>query len=159
MIKEVKGWHVLMVLMAFFGVTIAVNAYFVTMALQSAPGEYQKKSYLQGLRYNEVIAARQEQAAAGWTAALETRILPGGAFEVAVAMKDARGAPIADLTVTGNLRRPAQSEHDHVLAFHDDGKGIYRVQVPGVETGQWLLDFSAAGGQSPFYAEKTLWVR
>jgi nitrogen fixation protein FixH len=35
MIREVKGWHVLMVLLAFFGVTIAVNAYFVTMALQT----------------------------------------------------------------------------------------------------------------------------
>jgi nitrogen fixation protein FixH len=159
MIQEVKGWHVLAVLMAFFGVTISVNAYFVTVALQTAPGEYQKKSYLQGLRYNEVIAAREAQSAAGWSAVLETRNRQDGVFELTILMKDKTGAPLNDLAVSGNLRRPARSEQDHALTFELSGGGRYAVRVPGVASGQWLLDFDAAGGAAPFHAEKTLWVR
>jgi nitrogen fixation protein FixH len=159
MIQEVKGWHVLMVLMGFFGVTIGVNAYFVTVALQSAPGEYQKKSYLQGLRYNEVIAARAAQAELGWTAALETRTRPDGVFEIAVAIKDRAGQPLNALTLGGMLRRPAKSDEDRDLAFVNAGDGVYVARIDGVAKGQWRLDFDASGGPTPFHAEKTLWVR
>jgi nitrogen fixation protein FixH len=159
MIQEVKGWHVLMVLMLFFGVTIGVNAYFVTMALRTAPGEYQKKSYLQGLRYNETIAARETQAAAGWTAVLETRMSAGGVFEVTVAMKDAKGAALDGLTLAGVLRRPAQSLADHEMSFAALGGGRYVAKVAGVGQGQWRIDFDATGGRAPFHAEKILWVR
>ena len=159
MIQEVKGWHVLVVLLGFFGVTIGVNAYFVMVALQTAPGEYQKKSYLQGLRYNEIIAAREAQSAVGWTAELETRNRHDGVFELTVLMKDKSGSPLSGLTVTGNLRRPARSEQDHALTFELSGEGRYAVRVPGVAGGQWLLDFDANGGAAPFHAEKTLWVR
>lgn len=159
MIQEVKGWHVLMILIGFFGVTIGVNAYFVTMALSTAPGEYQKKSYLQGLHYNEVIAARAAQAAAGWTAALETRTLPGVGFEVTVTMKEPGGRALDGLTLTGTLRRPADAERDHDLSFSALGEGVYRVIAPDVVPGQWRLAFDATGGATPFHAEKTLWVR
>lgn len=159
MIQEVKGWHVLMVLCAFFGVTIGVNAYFVTVALQTAPGEYQKKSYLQGLRYNEVIAARAAQAAEGWAAEVQTRTRHDGIFELTVVMKDKNGGPLNGLAVSGNLKRPAQSEWDHELVFELAGDGVYRTELKNVQPGQWRLEFGASGGAAPFTAEKTLWVR
>jgi nitrogen fixation protein FixH len=127
--------------------------------LQTAPGEYQKKSYLQGLRYNDVIAARQAQAAMGWAAALETRTRADGVFELTVVMKDAKGASLDGLSLSGNLRRPAQSERDHGLEFKSVGEGTYRARLSGIENGQWRLDFAAIGGEAPFHAEKTLWVR
>jgi nitrogen fixation protein FixH len=159
MIQEVKGWHVLAVLIGFFGVVIAVNAYFITVALQSAPGEYQKKSYLQGLRYNEVIAAREAQAAEGWSAVLETRNGGGGAYEIAISMKDKSGAALNSLKLSGTLRRPAKSDWDHELAFERSADGVYVARLTGVADGQWRLDFDASGGATPFHAEKTLWVR
>ena len=57
---ELKGWHVLLILMAFFGVMFSVNGVFLYHAITSFPGEDVKKSYVQGLNYNDTLAVRAE---------------------------------------------------------------------------------------------------
>ena len=76
---RLTGVHVLTAILAFFAVIIFVNAIFLTLALRSYPGEHEAKSYMQGLNYNERLAARERQAALGWTmeiaeARLERRV-------------------------------------------------------------------------------------
>ncbi len=65
---RITGWHVLAGMILFFSTIIAVNAVFISLAVQSFPGEDQRRSYVQGLEYNDVIAQRRAQAALGWTA-------------------------------------------------------------------------------------------
>ena len=75
---RLKGWHVLAGMIAFFGVIFSVNAFFITTALRTFPGEETRRSYVQGLAYNDVIAERQAQAALGWSAAVnltQTQVL------------------------------------------------------------------------------------
>jgi nitrogen fixation protein FixH len=161
MMTEVKGWHVLSVLLLFFGVTISVNAYFVTVALTSSTGEYQKKSYLQGLRYNDVIDARARQAAQGWSAELSAEPAGGGAFEIAIRLTDRDGRPVNRLAVSGELRRPVQAAMDRPLTFQPAGEGLYRARADAVSPGRWRIAIGAedATQRSVFRAEKDLWLR
>ena len=80
-LNPVRGWHVLVLIVLFFSVTIGVNATFITLAMRTHPGEDVPRSYYQGLNYNETLARRHEQAELGWSATdiayyLETGFTP-----------------------------------------------------------------------------------
>jgi nitrogen fixation protein FixH len=158
---EIKGWHVLSVLLCFFGVTIAVNAYFISAALTSSTGEYQKKSYLQGLRYNDVIAARARQAELGWTAELSAEPVKDGNYVIAIRILDREAKPVDRLALSGELRRQVQAAMDRKLSFAPSGGGVYRAEAQSVMPGKWEVVIEAAdtSAQSVFRAEKTLWLR
>ncbi|MEO1305623.1 MAG: FixH family protein, partial [Pseudomonadota bacterium] len=66
--KTLKGWHVLLIMLGFFGIMFAVNGVFLYHAITSFPGEDIKKSYVQGLNYNDTLAVRAAQAELGWQA-------------------------------------------------------------------------------------------
>jgi nitrogen fixation protein FixH len=162
MIQELKGWHVLTLLLAFFGVTIGVNALFITLALTSSTGEDQKKSYLQGLRYNEVIAAREAQARLGWSARISTRALPDGAFEIAIRFAGRDGAAAPVLSVEGRLRRPVQAHMDRPLHLIPAGNGVYRAVIRDLAAGRWKAGFTAinlSDRAQVFQAEAAIWAR
>lgn len=150
---RLKGWHVLAGMIAFFGVIIAVNTVFITLALGSFPGEETRRSYVQGLAYNDVLAEREAQAALGWSAAAnltETQVL--------IAVTDAQGDPVSNLALTGALQHPADMENDQVLAFEELRPGVYAAGVQGLAQGQWRLT-AEAEGDIPFALERELWRR
>lgn len=157
---ELKGWHVLAMLLAFFAVTIGVNAYFITVALTSATGEYQKKSYLQGLRYNDVIAARARQAQKGWTAELAAGPAKSGGYQVDIRVLDRDARPVNMLNLSGELRRPVQAAQDQTLAFQAAGDGLYRATAASAVPGKWHVVIAAvdATSETVFRAEKDLWL-
>ncbi|HAJ46875.1 MAG TPA: hypothetical protein DCL54_09880, partial [Alphaproteobacteria bacterium] len=158
MIRELTGWHVLGMLLAFFTVTIGVNVVFISAALRSSTGEYQKKSYLQGLAYNDVIADRQRQVARGWTAEYSAK-RAGDTALIEVLIKDVNGSPIEGLSVTGALKRPVQAEMDRTLTFASLADGVYRATVDSAAAGQWRLTFDAQTPGKPdehLAAEATL---
>ena len=141
--KRLTGWHVLAALVAFFGVIIVANTFFVTAAVRSFPGESQKKSYLQGLEYNEVLEERAAQKARGWRAGIvdvsreETR----GAISIELA--DASERALENLTVTGAIQRPAHGREDVALEFVHQGEGVYAASVDGFSAGAWDLSANA----------------
>lgn len=158
---ELKGWHVLSMLLSFFGVTIGVNAYFITVALTSSTGEYQKKSYLQGLHYNDVIDARARQRDLGWTAELSATPGKGGVYDITILILDQDAKPLDQLNVVGALRRPVQAAMDRSLSFESMGRGLYRAQMQSVALGKWQVSVIAndARARPVFRAEKTIWLR
>ena len=134
--KGLKGRHVLFTLFGFFGVIFTVNAIFLTYALRTFPGESMKKSYLQGLHYNELLLERAEQAALGWRAEL---IEANGEGVIEVRLTDAAGAPLKGLTVNGELRRIVHARDDRALAFASMGEGRYRAPAGALDPGAWSL--------------------
>ncbi|MEQ1868253.1 MAG: FixH family protein, partial [Micropepsaceae bacterium] len=70
MARELKGTHVLIALLAFFGVTLAVNIALATYAISSFSGEDVAKPYQQGLDYNKALEARAAQRDLGWSASI-----------------------------------------------------------------------------------------
>ena len=141
--KPLTGRHVLMALSGFFGVIFVVNAIFLTFALRSFPGESMKKSYLQGLHYNDILTERAEQAALGWRAELLRADRNGAEGVIELRLLDAAGSPLTGLTLEGQLRRPAHSRSDQALSFIDAGRGVYRTSVSGLAPGAWSLTAQA----------------
>lgn len=141
--NPLTGRHVLMALLGFFGVIITVNMIFLTFALRSFPGESMKKSYLQGLHYNEILTERAEQAALGWRAELLRADRNGAEGVIELQVFDAAGTPLSGLTVEGELRRPAHSRSDQTLSFMHVGNGVYRTPVSDLAPGAWSLTAQA----------------
>lgn len=144
-----KGWHVLTMLLTFFGVVIAMNVAFITLAVQSFPGEDVKRSYVQGLEYNKTLEARARQAALGWQA--DARFTGSAlAPALSITFTDRSGAPVRDLTIEATLRRPTTDRHDITLTFTQDAPGVYRADLAALAAGAWKLRGQAEGGGESF---------
>jgi nitrogen fixation protein FixH len=162
MTRELKGGHVLAIVLTFFSITIGVNVYFIAAAVFSHTGEDQKKSYLQGLHYNDTLAARAAQREMGWIAEFAIRRAPGAATIIQVNIKDAKSRGVGRLHLTGRLKRPVQASMDRILSFVDDGGGTYRATVATLAHGRWRLDLDASmdSGAAPiFHSEKFVWLQ
>jgi nitrogen fixation protein FixH len=157
--QAIKGWHVLAVILGFFGVTVAVNATFVTLAIGTFSGTVSEEPYVQGLRFNEQLAARAVQAERGWTAGFDLVRGEGEATDVILVVRDAGGAPVRGLVVAGLLGRPATSAQDRALEFTGVGD-VYVAQVDGIEAGAWLISAQTSFRDgAPFEASTRLWLR
>ena len=138
--RQLKGWHVLLIMLAFFGVMFTVNGFFLYSAITSFPGEDVEKSYLQGLSYNETLEARRAQAELGWT----VRAGLSGADTIAVEVSGADGAPVGGLNVKAKLRRLAAGAQDVTVALSPAGSpGFYSTKLAGLDSGQWQMIVTA----------------
>lgn len=155
--SRLTGKHVLAIIVAFFLTIIVANAIFITLAVKTFPGEQEKKSYLQGLAFNQKIAEREAQKALGWNAEIAGASLRNGVAEIDLLFVSAMSAPIASLNVSGALRRPAADGADHALVFEQIEPGRYRTRANNVEPGAWRLEATATGSRGEKFAlEKRL---
>ena len=156
---EIKGRHVLGAMLAFFAVTLAVNAAFFALALRTFPGEEVEKTYLQGVDYNRVLEARAAQAELGWRVSVDRAQIEGASLLLELSYWDASGRPIGDLAATGALKRPAGGGPEFALNFAPAGVGRWRAVVEGAQPGQWLLRTSARSpAGAAFDAEARIYV-
>ena len=132
--RELKGWHVLLIMLGFFGVMFAVNGVFLYHAITSFPGEDVKKSYVQGLNYNDTLSARAAQAELGWTA--EAGLQDG---ELVFRLRDAEGAPLSNYAVIGEIRRTATRGADQAIIYNARANGEYFADAGALAPGQWSL--------------------
>lgn len=147
----IRGWHVAVAMVAFFGVIIAVNAVFLTQAYRTHPGQVAPKPYEAGLIFNEELERQRAQAAQGWRAAAEAR-----PDELVVLMQDRDGAPLGGLTVTAVLQRPATEHGRTVLTLNEAAPGRY-VGRQAELSGAWDTRIEAHPESGPsFVAERRL---
>ena len=136
--REIRGIHVLLALLSFFGIIIIVNVAFALVAVRSFPGEDVRRSYLQGLRYNDTLAERRAQASLGWRASAALSASADGAvLNVGLATQDRR--PLDGLTLRGALQWPTDSRRDQALVFESVGAGIYAARLGDLPPGRWRL--------------------
>ncbi|WP_339745473.1 FixH family protein [uncultured Maricaulis sp.] len=150
-LNPLRGWHVLVMILMFFGVTIGVNATFITLALTTFPGEDVPHSYVQGINYNDTIERRRAQAELGWTARFN-------AADDALLLEvlDAEGTPVSGLALTGSMVHP-DSMQDCPLTFAADRPGIYRASLDCDASGRWRVR-AINDGDAPFEVEYELWL-
>lgn len=152
------GRHVVLSLIAFFGVIFAVNGYFLYAALSTHTGLIANEPYRKGLEYNDRIAAAEEQARLGWTDAAEA--LPGA--PIVFSLRDRTGAPVQGLMLRGFVGRPSTSQHDKPLAFRETEPGRYTADAGKLDSGNWMLNVEALGAGSNtvvYRARKRLWLK
>ena len=150
--KGLTGRHVLLMIVGFFAVIIAVNAYFITAAVTSFRGEDVKGSYRQGLEYNETIAAREQQNALGWSFSANVMTDTSNAQHILILGKDKNGHVLEGLTFEGVLRHPTDLKQDRSITLRSIGKGKYKAALDGL-SGSWQLRATAHDGENVFRFE------
>ena len=158
MTKHLTGRSVLVWLIGFFGVIIAMNAYFITVSTRTFRGEDEQKPYLQGVEYNQTLVRHARQAALGWTAAITATRLANGDVRIEIQLRDRQGHPLTDPGLSGQLRHPADENRDRMLHLSLAAPGLYRARLAHISPGAWGV-LLHSGGDRPFDAERRIWVR
>lgn len=136
---EFTGRHMLSIILAFFGVIIAVNLTMATFATTSWSGFVVKNSYVASQQFNRWLDQAEAQQALGWDA--EADRLPDGRVEVAVT------GPQGDVRLTGTARHPLGRQADRPLVFEPLGAGRFR-STESLPEERWILRLQvAAEGQ------------
>lgn len=136
---QLKGWHVLACLLAFFGVVFAVNGAFIYYALATHPGDDVKDAYVAGIEYNRELAEKREQQKLGWQASLAVKSDARSGEFIEVAFVDARGEPVRGLKLNATLRSPVVASQDRPIKFVSEGPGVFRADVDEPKSAQWDL--------------------
>lgn len=135
--KPFTGRHMLAIMVAFFGVIIAVNLLMATLANTSWTGLVVQNTYVASQQFNERIAESRAQAALGWKATL--KIANG---DIHYSLVDASGAPIAVEAVTVSFRRPAYEAEDWQATLARNADGTFSTTA-AVRDGIWIVNTEA----------------
>jgi nitrogen fixation protein FixH len=158
---QIRGIHVLLGAVAFFGVIFLVNGIFLYSALSTYTGVVSKQPYRKGLAYNEMIAADEKQKQLGWQEAVT---LDGAAGRLVVTFKDRDGAPVTGLAISGVVGRPSTDQLDADVTLKETQSGHYEALVGPHAEGVWLVqlkaDLSRDGGRETVYRiRRRLWLK
>lgn len=132
-----RGHHVYFALVGFFGVIVAVNATFLTFALNTFSGIETPDAYQRGLRYNGVLAEAERQDALGWQSELTLE-----RERIELALRDASGRPISGATAAARIGRPATNRLDSEIALAEVAAGRYAADLAGLPEGAWIADIA-----------------
>jgi len=130
-----KGRHVLLALVGFFGVMFVVNGIFVYYALTTFGGGETTDPYRKGLNYNETLAEAARQDQQGW----RVQVIYGAtAGRLAFNLSDSEGRPVSGLHFTGTLSRPVTDREDIPATFKEVTSGTYTANLR-LAPGQWVI--------------------
>lgn len=145
-IGRLNGYHVLFMLLGFFGVMIIVNVIFTVYAVRSFPGEQVEQSYIQGLNYNQALEDRARQEELGWSTQVGLERTESGSPMLITYWLDEFENGITQLEVSATLTRPATREGQRIVDLSANGPGRYEIILTDLETGDWNAEITA---QSP----------
>ena len=137
--RELKGHHVLAMIIAFFGVIIAVNFVMAYLANSTWSGLVVENGYVASQSFNNDLAKAKAQEALGWKVDFSH-----DKDSVKVRFADAKGANIDTLTLTGRLQRTVTDKEDQVLSFGWMGSGSY-VAPARLAPGLWEVEVDGKG--------------
>ena len=136
--EKFTGWHMLALMVLFFGVVISVNLTLAWYANSSWTGLVVKNSYVASQHFNEDQVERRRQIALGWQSEIE---YDGGVL--AVRLSDADGKPLALERVEAVVGRPAFEADDRTVVLLPAGGGVYRGETQ-LAAGIWQADLKVA---------------
>ena len=137
--KEIKGGHVLAMLIAFFGVIIGVNLVMAWFANSTWSGLVVENGYVASQEFDKNLAKARAQEALGWNV--------GFTFDkndIRITFADAKGAKIDSLNLTGKLQRTVTDKEDQVLTFGWMGSGAYTAPAR-LAPGLWEVEIDGKG--------------
>lgn len=143
--KPITGKHVLVSLIAFFGVIITVNLTMAYLANSTWSGLIVKNGYVASQSFDKDLARSKAQDAMGWTVDM-THTMDRVRFTFTG--KDA--SKIEGLQITGQLERPTTDRDDQSLTFSSIGAGVYTSPAK-LAPGIWELELEAKGKDAISY--------
>lgn len=160
--KRASGWWYPWIFVAAMVMVVCVNGVLAYLAVSTWTGLDTKNYYDRGLRYNDTLAAAEEQQQRGWNMVFAgtpaTMASDGKDSVVAVTFRDRSGRPIDDLVVEAILIRPTAEGFDTIYALAHRGNGVYAGQVVVPLPGQWDARIHARRGGETFQTSRRLFV-
>ncbi len=133
--RVIEGRHVLLGLIAFFGVMVLVNAVFLYFAVSTFSGGDTSNPYQKGLHYDETLEAAKRQAERGWRTELAYDNRTG---RLTLTVLDQAVAPITGLHVGAKLGRPATDREDRRVILKESDTGVYTASLD-LAPGVWVI--------------------
>ena len=130
------GWHMLGVMVLFFGTIITVNLIMAWNASNSWSGLVVQNTYVASQEFNGKVAEAKALAASGIEGSLA---IEGN--RVAYRVVDAKGAPVIADDVSAVFKRPVDEREDFTLALQPAGQGLFTAERD-IIPGQWVIDIS-----------------
>ena len=155
--RPLRGVHVLLMLVVFFALVIAVDAYFIVRAVATFPGEQVKNSYVLGLDYNREVERRDRQRALAWRA--EAGIVQSGGQHLLVRLTSGSSQPLSGLAVSVQVFSAAASGVDQIVVLEEREPGSYvaPISLPSRARVEMRIAAQRVGETAPaFEAVKTL---
>jgi nitrogen fixation protein FixH len=137
--RELKGHHVLAMILAFFGVIITVNFLMAYLAESTWSGLVVENGYVASQAFNGDLAKAKAQEALGWNVGFTA-----DRNDIKITFADAKGAKIDSLNLTGRLQRTVTDKEDQVLTFGWMGSGTYTAPAR-LAPGLWEVEIDGKG--------------
>lgn len=158
--RELKGWHVLAAVLAFFGIIVSVDSVLIYKAVSTFGGIESANAYRDGLAYNTRLAFEAEQERLGWRERVEVAGTPA---RLKITLEGRDGGAVARQHVVASVGRPATNRFDRNLELAEVAPGVYEAAFADVAPGTWAVDlrvFDARDNDAePVYrVRRRLWV-
>lgn len=144
--RQFTGWHMLAILVLFFGTVITVNLTLAYFANSSWTGLIVHNGYVASQKFNDVTAEKRRQAALGWKSAVSY-----ADGELSVEMNDRSGAPIRGAVVSAHIGHPVDAKEDQTATLDEAGDGLYSAAIK-LAPGRWDIELTVTD------AHGTLWT-
>ena len=152
--QKFTGWHMLAVMLAFFGVIIAVNVTLAVFASTSWSGFVVKNSYVASQEFNSKAAVARAQEALGWTSKL---VIAGGTIRYS--LMDSKDRPVAVTGATATFRRPAYEAEDEMIPLTVTPDASL-VASRTLRDGIWIVELlTEAGLEHPYREARRITIR
>jgi nitrogen fixation protein FixH len=132
------GWHMLAIMLAFFGTIITVNFTMAYLATSTWSGLVVKNTYVASQQFN------------GKTAAIRDMLATGIAGDLQVDAKGMRyrltlpeNTPVVADSVTAHFKRPVGTAQDFELQLTPAGNGLYLADMV-ILPGSWIVEMQAS---------------
>jgi nitrogen fixation protein FixH len=132
------GWHMLAVMMLFFGTIISVNFYMAYNATRSWSGLVAQNTYIASQQFNGKAAEARILTASG----VRGKILINGSA-IRYEISHPADGPVDASELTLKFKRPVGEHQDFELRLTPMAKGVFTTSDQ-LLPGQWIVDASAA---------------
>jgi nitrogen fixation protein FixH len=139
MTRKFTGWHMLTILIAFFGVVIAVNTFMAVQASRTFGGTVVDNSYVASQEFNHWLDEAKLQQSQGWQLSAATE---GGKPTLTTSV---HGGPLAASRIIAYAEHPLGQLDDIRLDFRESAPGRY-VATQRLPAGRWRLHIRVVQG-------------
>jgi nitrogen fixation protein FixH len=136
--RELTGWMVFGMMVAFFAVVFGVNAFMAHEALSTFGGVEIESSYQAGQMFERDVAMAKAQDAQRWQVDAKVSAAASGAALLDITPRDASGAQLTGMTATALFARPTDRRLDRAVTISEDAPGHFHGSAD-ITAGQWDL--------------------
>lgn len=141
------GRHMLLTMLAFFGVIVGVNVTMAFFARSSWTGFVVANSYVASQEFNHKMALTRAQAALGWRSQFRVED-----STLRYSIRNAAGGAVPLTGVRVTFRRPIDDREDHAVALVADKNGGFSLSH-SLADGTWIAEVEAEAGLTNPYRE------